>query len=120
MTVAQLQGARGMSVGSVAQTMHVSSSFVTAETAKLSNVGLVRKHPNPSDRRGALLKLTPLGRAKIHGLLEEIRTVNGLFFGLLTAKSFAALCAGADALVGESREAMQHIARMEETLNNSL
>ena len=115
MTVAQFQGATGVSVGSVAQIMHVSSSFVTAETRKLADVGLLRKQANPSDRRGALIKLTPLGRTKIHGLLAEIRAVNDLFFGHLTAESFAALCASAEALVEGSREAMQYIARMEKT-----
>jgi MarR family transcriptional regulator, organic hydroperoxide resistance regulator len=120
MAVAQFEGATGVSVGSVAQAMHVSSSFVTAETGKLSDVGLLRKRPNPSDRRGALIKLTPLGRTKIHGLLAEIRAVNDLFFGLLTAESFAALCASAEALVRGSREAMQYIARMEEMSDNLL
>jgi MarR family transcriptional regulator, organic hydroperoxide resistance regulator len=120
MTVAELQGVTGVSVGSVAQAMHVSSSFVTAETGKLSDVGLLTKQPNPSDRRGALLKLSPLGRAKIHRLLAEIRAVNDLFFGLLTAESFAALCAGTEALVEGSGEAMQYIARMEERVENPL
>lgn len=120
MTVAQFQGATGVSVGSVAQAMHVSSPFVTAETGKLSNVGLLRKQANPSDRRGALIQLTRLGRAKIHELLVEIRAVNDLFFELLTADSFTALCAGAEALVGGSREAMQYIARMEGMSDNSL
>ena len=120
MTVAQFQGETGVSVGSVAQAMHVSSSFVTAETGKLSDVGLLRKQTNPSDRRGALIKLTPLGRTKIHGLLAEIRAVNDLFFGLLTDDSFAALCASAEALVGGSRGAMQHIARMEEVSDSLL
>jgi MarR family transcriptional regulator, organic hydroperoxide resistance regulator len=118
MTVAQLQGAIGISIGAVAQAMHVSSSFVTAETGKLSDVGLLKKVPNPSDRRSALLKLAPLGRTKIRGLFGEIRAVNELFFGPLTAQSFAALCASADALVRGSREAMQYIARMEETPEN--
>lgn len=120
MAVAQFQGATGVSVGAVAQAMHVSSSFVTAETGKLSDAGLLRKHPNPSDGRGALIELTPLGRTKIHGLLVEIRAVNDLFFGLLTAGSFAALCASAEALVGGSREAMQYIARTEEMSDNSV
>ena len=111
-TVAQFQGATGVSVGAVAQAMHVSSSFVTAETGKLSDAGLLRKRPNPSDGRGALIELTPLGRLKIRGLLVEIRAVNDLFFGLLTAGSFAALCASAEALVEGSREAMQYIAQM--------
>jgi len=120
MTVAEFQGVAGVSVGAVAQAMHVSSSFVTAETGKLLEVGLVRKRPNPSDRRGALLKLSSLGRAKIHRLLAEIRAVNDLFFGRLTAGSFGALCAGTEALVEGSREAMQYIARMEERAENSL
>jgi DNA-binding MarR family transcriptional regulator len=120
MTVAELQGAAGVGVGSVAQAMHVSSSFVTAETGKLSDVGLLRKQTNRSDRRGALLKLTPSARRKIHRLLPEIRAVNDLFFGLLTAESFSALCAGAEALIEGSREAMQYIARIEEKLDNSL
>jgi DNA-binding MarR family transcriptional regulator len=114
MTVAELQGAAGVSVGSVAQAMHVSSSFVTAETGKLSAAGLLRKQTNPSDRRGALLKLTPSAHTKVHRLLAEIRAVNDLFFGLLTDKSFTALCAGAEALVEGSRDAMQYIARIEE------
>ena len=120
MTVAELQGAAGASVGTVARAMHVSSSFVTAETGKLSDVGLLRKQTNRSDRRGALLKLTPLARRKIHRLLPEIRAVNDLFFGLLTLESFTALCAGAEALVEGSREAMQYIARIEEKSDNSL
>ena len=114
MTVAELQGAGGVSVGSVAQAMHVSSSFVTAESGKLLDVGLLRKKTNLSDRRGALLKLTSLGRTKIHRLLAEIRAVNDLFFGLLTAESFTALHAGAEALVEGSGEAMQYIVRVEE------
>ena len=114
MTVAELQGATGVSVGSVAQAMHVSSSFVTAETRKVSAAGLLRKQTNPSDRRGALLKLTPLAHTKVQRLIAEIRAVNDLFFGLLTDKSFIALCASAEALVEGSRDAMQYIARIEE------
>ena len=114
MTVAQLQGATGVSVGSVAQAMHVSSAFVTSETRKLSDIGLIRKRPNPNDGRGALLSLTPAGRVKIDGVIGEIRTVNDLFFGLLGAQLFAELCASAGVLVRGSNEAMRYIERVEE------
>ena len=114
MTVAQLQGTTGVSVGSVAQAMHVSSAFVTSETGKIADVGLIRKRPNPEDGRGALLSLTPAGRAKIDRLTGEIRTVNDLFFGLLGAQPFADLCASAGALVQGSNEAMRYIERVEE------
>jgi DNA-binding MarR family transcriptional regulator len=120
MTVTELQGPSGVSIGAVAQAMHVSSSFITAETGKLSELGLLTKLPNPSDRRSALVKLAPLGRTKLLGLLREIRAVNDLFFSLLTADSFDGLCAVAEALVRGSREAMQYIVQMEETSENAL
>jgi DNA-binding MarR family transcriptional regulator len=114
MTVAQLQGALGVSVGAVAQVMQVSSAFVTSETGKLSTLGLLRKRPNPQDRRGALLSLTQAGRLKMDRLITEIRSVNDLFFGRLDARSFSELCVSAVALVHGSREAMWYTQKAEE------
>ena len=114
MTVAQLQGASGIGVGKVAQVMQVSSAFVTAETGKLSTLGLLKKRPNPQDRRGALLSLTQAGRLKMDRLIPEIRAVNDLFFGRLDSRSFRELCVGATALVQGSREAMRHTEKAEE------
>ena len=114
MTVAELQGAQGVSVGTVAQAMHVSSAFVTAETGKLSGLGVLRKRPNPQDRRGSLLSLTQEGRLKMDRIIPEIRAVNDLFFGGLDAHSFSELCASAAALVRGSREAMRYTQRAEE------
>ena len=120
MTVAQLQGTTGVSVGSVAKAMHVSSAFITSEIGKLSDAGLITKRPNPEDGRSALLTLAPAGRMRIDGLMSEIRTVNDLFFELLGARSFAQLCASAGALVRGSREAMQYIERIEEVSEKTL
>ena len=117
MTVAQLQGTFGVSVGAVAQAMHVSSAFVTSEAGKLCTLGLLRKRPNPKDRRGALLSLTQAGRLKMDRLIPEIRAINDLFFGRLDAHSFSELCASAAALVDGSREAMRHIERVEEAIS---
>ena len=120
MTVAQLQGTTGVSVGSVAKAMLVSSAFITSEIGKLSDAGLITKRPNPEDGRSALLSLAPAGRMRIDGLMSEIRTVNDLFFGLLGTRSFAQLCASAGALVRGSREAMQYIERIEEVSDKAL
>src|SRR5215472_3674977 len=117
MTVAQLQGALGVSVGVVAQGMHVSSAFVASETGKLSALGLLRKRPNPQDGRGALLSLTQAGRLKMDRLIPEIRAVNDLFFGRLDTHSFSELCASVVALVHGSREAMRYTQRAEETVS---
>ena len=114
MTVVQLQGDLGVSVGTVAQAMHVSGAFVTSEAAKLCRLGLLRKQQNPQDRRGALLSLTQAGRLKMDRLIPEIRTVNDLFFARLDAHSFSEVCASAAALVHGSREAMRYTQRAEE------
>jgi DNA-binding MarR family transcriptional regulator len=107
--VAHLQGARGVSVGAVAQAMHVSSAFIASETGKMARRRLLQKEPNPDDRRGVLLSLTPAGRAKIDGIAAELRTINNRFFGALDAASFPALCSAAAALVQSSSEALHHV-----------
>ncbi len=111
--VAHLQGARGVSVGAVAQAMHVSSAFIAAETGKLSRLGLLLKRPNPQDRRGVLVSLAPAGWLKIDRVGAEIRAINNLFFGLLDASSFAALSAAAALLVKGSAKAVHYVDAVE-------
>ena len=60
--VANLQEANGVSVGAVADALHVSSAFVASETGKLAQRGLLDKRTNPRDRRGVLVSVSPAGR----------------------------------------------------------
>jgi DNA-binding MarR family transcriptional regulator len=107
--VAHLQGERGVSVGAVAQAMHVSSAFIASETGKMARLGLLLKRANPQDRRGVLLSLAAAGRARIDAIAAELRAINNLFFGALDAASFAALCSAAAGLVQSSGEAVQFV-----------
>jgi DNA-binding MarR family transcriptional regulator len=109
MAIAQLQGASGVSVGAVAQVLHVSSAFIAVETGKLARLGLVLKQRNPDDGRGVLLSLALAGRLKIDRASAEIRAVNDLFFGTLDPDSFRALSAAAGELVEGSRAAMNFL-----------
>jgi DNA-binding MarR family transcriptional regulator len=111
--VAHLQGVRGVSVGAVAQAMHVSSAFIAAETGKMAKLGLLLKRANPDDRRGVLISLAPAGRLKLNGISKEIRAINDLFFGALDAASFAALSAAAQALVAGSGRAVHYVKAVE-------
>ena len=113
--VAHLQGLRGINVGTVAQTLHVSSAFVASETGKLSRRGLLLKRVNPIDRRGVLLTVSPAGRLKLDRVSAEIRAVNDLFFGALDAEGFAALSATATALVESSNKAVRYIGAVKGT-----
>jgi DNA-binding MarR family transcriptional regulator len=111
--VAHLQGGQGVSVGAIAQAMHVSSAFIASETGKMARLGLLLKRPNPRDRRGVLLSLAPAGRLKIDRVSPEIRAINDLFFGGLDGASFAALSAAAGALVKGSRKAVHYVNAVE-------
>jgi MarR family transcriptional regulator, organic hydroperoxide resistance regulator len=107
--IAHLQGETGVSVGAVAQALHVSSAFIAVETNKLARLGLLLKRRNPDDGRGVLLSLAPKGRLKIDRAGAEIRAVNDLFFGELDPASFRGLAAAAAALVEGSRNAMHYL-----------
>jgi DNA-binding MarR family transcriptional regulator len=111
--VAHLQGGAGVSVGAVAQAMHVSSAFVASETGKMARLGLLLKRANPDDRRGVLLSLAPGGRLKVDRITIELRAINDLFFGALDSKSFAALSSAAAALVESSRGALEYVYAVE-------
>jgi DNA-binding MarR family transcriptional regulator len=111
--IAHLQGEAGVRVGTLARAMHVSSAFIASETGKLARLGLLLKRPNPHDRRGVLVTLTPAGGLEIDRVSTEIRAINDLFFGALDAKSFIALCAAAQALVKGSAKAVHYVNTVE-------
>jgi MarR family transcriptional regulator, organic hydroperoxide resistance regulator len=97
--IAHLQGSQGLSVGALAEALHVSSAFVASETNKLVRRNFLLKRTNPDDRRGVLLSIAPAGRLKLDRISEEIRWINDHFFGGLDAKAFDAMCLAATKLV---------------------
>lgn len=111
-TVAQLDGAahgavtEGATVRAVADHMHVSGAFITAETGKLAKKGLLTKRPNPADGRSVLLSLTQKGRKALDAALPHIRAVNDVFFGKLGAEEFERLAAAAARIVDASPAAV--------------
>jgi len=97
--IAHLQGLEGLSVGALAQALHVSSAFVASETSKLVRRSFLLKRTNPNDRRGVLLSIAPAGRLKLDRISAEIRRINDHFFGGLDAKAFDAMCLATAKLV---------------------
>jgi MarR family transcriptional regulator, organic hydroperoxide resistance regulator len=79
--IARLVGdRRGVTVGQLAEHLHVSGTFVTAESKKLETAGYLERVPNPADRRSVLLGLTASGQALMHDLLPAVRAVNDELF----------------------------------------
>jgi DNA-binding MarR family transcriptional regulator len=114
--IAQFQGEAGVSVGRVAQVLHVSSAFITTETGRLARLGLLMKAINPDDRRGVLLRLTPRGEEKVAAIGAEIKAVNDRFFAPLARAAFRAFATSAARLVESSREVVEWL-RSEEDVD---
>ena len=107
--IAQFQGVNGVSVSKVAEVLHVSGAFITAETRQLERVGLVIKAINPRDRRGVLLRLTPNGERQMIAVSPAIMAINDKFFAPLTHRAFRQFADSAAQLVSSSRQVMQLI-----------
>lgn len=106
MTVAHLADADSATVRAVAERLHVSGAFVTAETGKLAAAGWLEKSPHPTDRRSVVLALTRTGARKLDTILERVRAVNDRFFGSLDARGFAQIAGALQNLVADSDAAV--------------
>lgn len=106
MAVAHLEAEDRASVRRVADRLHVSGAFVTAEAGKLVSLGLLEKRPNPRDRRGVLLSLSDAGRERLESAAPQIRAVNDRFFASLDQKAFAELRRIMAAMVEDSEDAV--------------
>jgi MarR family transcriptional regulator, organic hydroperoxide resistance regulator len=106
MAVAELQGKVGVSVGRVAEYLHVTGTFVTIESGKLSKKGLLEKRPDAQDKRLSLLSIAPKGQDALHSLFPELQQINDVFFELESRTDFDRLCRTLQKLVGNSQRAL--------------
>jgi DNA-binding MarR family transcriptional regulator len=61
-----------MTPGALLRATLVTSGTMTNRIDRLAQAGLVRRHPDPRDRRGVLVTLTDLGRAKADDALADL------------------------------------------------
>ena len=110
-TVAYLQGADGIAVRALAKNLRVTSAFITSESRRLIERGLLAKRPNPHDSRSTLVSVTAAGRRRIDRLVPELRTVNNAFFAHVGARSFRAARGFLDELLAGSEPVMAYMAK---------
>ena len=113
MAVAYLQGETGIAVRSLARELRVTSAFITSESRRLIERGLLAKRQNPHDSRSTLVTVTPAGRRAIERLVPEVRAINDLFFGHLSRPAFVQAKRFLEQLLDGSRQALTHIAARE-------
>ena len=107
--VASLQGKEGVSIGIVAEHLHVTSTFITAQSGMLAQRGFLKKSEDTADRRVSRLSLTKKGERLVDEIVEDVRPINDIFFGGLQKDEFEALSAIMEKLVDSSRNAIIRI-----------
>jgi DNA-binding MarR family transcriptional regulator len=112
--VAALQGSDGVSIGVVAEHLHVTSTFITVQSGVLAQRGLLKKREDLTDRRISRLSLTLNGERLVDAIVNEVRSINNVFFGVLRRKEFDALSAIMKKLVGSSRAAILQISAQDQ------
>jgi len=110
-TVAYLQGATGITVRSLARNLRVTSAFITGESRRLIERGLLAKRRNPHDSRSTLLSVTAAGRRRIAGLVPELRSINNAFFAHVSAQSFRHARRFLDQLLDGSERVMLYMSK---------
>lgn len=100
------RGGETVSVNTLAAHLHVSGTYVTAESKKLEKLGLLRRDPNPDDRRSVLLSLNEAGRILLDDVLPFVRAINDVLFADLTQASFTVLHSELPNLVETADEAL--------------
>lgn len=110
-SVAYLQGATGITVRSLARNLRVSSAFITAESQRLIERGLLAKRRNPHDSRSTLISVTAAGRRRIEQVVPEVRRVNDLFFRKVTKDSFRHARRFLDQLLAGSEQVVSDLSK---------
>jgi len=90
-SIAHLARDRGVGVKAVAEHLSLSGAFVTIETGKLTERGLVCKRPDPEDGRRVRLSVTDKGRRLLADLAPVQQEVNDLLFESLGREDFRRL-----------------------------
>jgi len=112
--VAALQGSEGISIGVIAEHLHVTSTFITAQSGVLAQRGFLKKREDAIDRRISRLSLTSRGKRLVEQIVNEVRPISDVFFGGLQRDEFDALSTIMEKLVGSSRAAILQISTQDQ------
>lgn len=101
-SIAHLGRAGTVGIRQVSDHLHISGTFVTTETNKLVQAGLIEKAPDAKDGRRVSLSLTPKGAERLAQLAPVQQAVNDVHFGPLDREAFEMLHRTMSALVASS------------------
>jgi DNA-binding MarR family transcriptional regulator len=98
-SIRHLQTEGDVTVGAIADQLHLSGAFVTTETGKLLRAGLITKVQDITDRRRVCLRVTPKGRDLLAELAPVQVQVNDVLFDFIGPDQVKQLGAVIDRIV---------------------
>ena len=98
-SIRHLQTEGEVTVGAVADHLHLSGAFVTTETGKLLRAGFITKVQDIKDRRRMCLRVAPKGRDLLTDLAPVQVQVNDVMFEFLGPEQLKAMGAAIDRVV---------------------
>lgn len=107
------QNEDGVSIRGLADHIQLAPTHVTTEVGRLIRKGLLAKTPNPRDRRGVLVTLTPKGEAAVREVAPFLRGINDLLFQDISRQDFDAVSRFLSTFALNSERALGEIKRAE-------
>jgi MarR family transcriptional regulator, organic hydroperoxide resistance regulator len=98
-SIRHLQTEGDVTVGAIADQLHLSGAFVTTETGKLLRAGLITKIQDITDRRRMCLRVTPKGRDLLAELAPVQVQVNDVLFDFIGPEQVKELGGAIDRIV---------------------
>lgn len=86
-----LDEGEGVSVGEIANKLHVKSTFVTAQSKLMEKSGHLRRRPSQKDKRIVLLSLTAQAIDKVNAFYDIRRRMDQTMFGEFSGREFQQL-----------------------------
>lgn len=117
-SIQHLQDAEDIGIKRIAEHLSLSGTFVTTETRKLEDAGLVAKSKGKVDKRRVSLRTTAAGDALLTKLGGVQRDVNNIHFGSLSREEFQTLCKVMPELVASSDDGLsllRHLSKVGES-----
>jgi len=78
-TLRRVSDSRGSKPSDMARSSLITTGAMTARLDRLERAGLIRRTPDPADRRGVLVRLTPQGSKVARQALHELIATNQAF-----------------------------------------
>ncbi len=111
-TIQHLQGGAGVGVRQVADHLALSPAFVTQETGRLVQAGVLDKRPSDEDRRRVILTVTAHGAELLRRLAPVQREINDQLFEPLSEETFGVM----QTLAAELRDSAEQAVRLSDYL----